>query len=90
MIEIKLKHGQSGYDAVGACIQRYWDHNREDTVIVSVGISHDGKTYERRNEVASPCNGDIEFLYDWWEGEQFLRVYGIVTIDDLKIIGGLC
>lgn len=89
MIDIELKDGQSGYDAVGEYIHRYWEHNITETVIFSVGTSYDGKTYNICKEVACPCNGDIEFLYDWWEGERFIKLFGIKTIDEIDISGGL-
>lgn len=90
MIDIVLKDGQSGYDAVGEYIRRYWNHNITDTVIVSVGTSYDGNTYDLRKEVASPLNfDDIEFLYDWWEGEKFIKLFGIKTISELDIYGGI-
>ena len=90
MVDIELKKGQSGYDAVGEYIKRYWDHNILDTVIVSIGISHDGVSYELHNEVASPMNfDDIEYLFDWWEGERFIKIYGIKMIGEINISGGI-
>lgn len=91
MIEIKLENGQTGYDAIGEYIHRYWKHyNMVDTVVVSIGISYDGNTYEHRNEVACPYSGeDIEFLYDWWEGEKFIRLFGIISLDGINISGGI-
>lgn len=91
MIKIKLEERQNGYDVIGEYIRRYWDHNTADTVIVSIGISHDdGDTYELRNEIASPMNlDDVEFLYDWWEGEKFIGLFGIKSISELDIYGGI-
>lgn len=91
MIEIKLENGQTGYDAIGEYICRYWKHyNMVDTVVVSISISYDGNTYEHRNEVACPYNReDIEFLYDWWEGEKFIRLFGIISLDEIDISGGI-
>lgn len=90
MIDIVLKDGQSGYDAVGEYIRRYWNHNITDTVIVSIGTSYDGNTYDLRKEVASPLNfDDIEFLYDWWEGERHIKLFGVRTISELDISGGI-
>lgn len=90
MIDIKLKDGQSGYDAVGEYIRRYWNHNTTSTVIVSMGISYDGNTFELRKEIASPLNfDDIEFLYDWWEGEKFIKLFGIKLVRELDISGGI-
>lgn len=45
MISIELKNGQSGYDAVGECIRRFWKHNTTDTVIVSIGTSYMSLTF---------------------------------------------
>jgi len=90
MINIKLKDGQSGYDAVGEYVRRYWDHNSYDTVIVSLGTSYDGNADGLHKEVASPMNlDDVEFLYDWWEGERFIKLFGIKLVDELDISGGI-
>ena len=90
MIDIKLNDGQSGYDVIGEYIKRYWDHNIVDTVVISIGTSHDGTTYNLRKEVASPWNfDDIEFLYDWWEGEKYIKLFGIKTLDELDVFGGI-
>lgn len=90
MVEIKLKDKQSGYDIIGEYIHRYWEHNITDTVIVSLATSYDGKKFETRNEVASPYNfDDIEFLYDWWEGEKFIKLFGIQSISEISISGGI-
>lgn len=90
MIDIKLRDGQSGYDAVGEYIQRYWNHNIRDTVVVSMGTSYDGNTFEYLKEIASPCNSDdIEFLYDWWEGEKFIKLLGIKAVSEIDITNGI-
>ena len=89
MIDIKLKDGQSGYDAVAEYIHRYWDHNCIETVIISMATSYNGEIYDMINEIACPCDGDIEFLYDWWEGEKFIKLFGIKSVDEIDISGGL-
>lgn len=90
MIDIKLKDGQSGYDAVGEYIRRYWEHVITGTVVVSIGTSYDGINYDLRKEVAEPIDiDDVEFLYDWWEGEQFIKLFGIKLIGELDISGGI-
>lgn len=90
MINIKLTNGQSGYDAVGEYIQRYWSHNIYDTVIVSLGTSYDGKTFDLKKEVACPINfDDIEFMYDWWEGEKYIKIFGIKAVGEFDIYGGI-
>lgn len=83
MIDIVLKDGQSGYDAVGEYIRRYWNHNIIDTV-------YDGNAYDLRKEVASPLNfDDIEFLSDWWEGEKFIKLFGIKAVGEFDISEGI-
>lgn len=91
IIEIELKDGQSGYDAVGQYIRRYWKRNNiVDDVIVSIDTSYDGNTYNSYKEIASPRNyNDIEFLYDWWEGERFIKLRGIKSVNELEIYGGI-
>lgn len=89
-IDIELKAGQSGYDVVGEYIRRYWKYNIPDTTIVSIGISYNGNAYEMHNEIADPCGvNDIEFLYDWWEGERFIKIFGIQSVRELDISGGI-
>lgn len=92
MVEIVLKDGQSGYDAVGEYIQRYWEHNVWDNVIVSLATSYDGKTYDLLKEIAYPaagyCRDDVEFLSDWWEGEKFIKLLGIQSVSELDIDDG--
>lgn len=90
MVDIVLNDGQSGYDAVGEYIIRYWEHNIWDDVIVSLGTSYDGGTYDILKEVAYPCNyHDIEFLSDWWEGEKYIKLFGIKAVAELDISGGI-
>ena len=90
MVEIKLKEKQSGYDAVGEYIRRYWKNNITDTVVVSIATSYDGKKYEYLKEVACPYRyDDIEFLYDWWEGEKFIKLFGIKSLQEIDINGGV-
>jgi len=47
-------------------------------------------TIRKAKMIASPMNfNDIEFLYDWWESEKFIKLFGIKTVDELDISGGL-
>ena len=92
MIDIKLKDGQSGYDAVGEHIRRYWDYNITDTVVCSIGVSYDGLNYDLMKEVATPASWlsyDVEFLSDWWEGEEYIKLFGIKSVNELDISGGI-
>lgn len=89
MIDIKLNNAKTGYDLVEEYIRKYWKHNIMQTVVVSIGVSNDGRTYRVCKEVACPDDGDVEFLYDWWEGEDYIKIFGIKSIDEIDISGGL-
>lgn len=90
MVDIKLQKGQNGYDAVGEYIYKYWEYNIPSDVVVSLELSYDGKTYDLYKEVASPYNfDDIEYLSDWWEGQEYIKILGIKSVNELDISGGL-
>lgn len=90
MVEIKLKDGQSGYSVIGEYIRRYWKYHFEETVIVSIRVSYDGKYYDNRTDIAYPDQGgDIEYLSDWWEGEKYIQLHGIQSIYKINVIGGI-
>lgn len=90
MVDIKLNDGQSGYDVIGDYIRRYWKRNIYDDVIVFMAVSHDGNKYYTCKEVASPENfDDIMYLNDWWEGEKHIKLFGIQSVDELDISGGI-
>lgn len=90
MIDIKLNDKQSGYDVIGEYIRRYWNHNIYTDVIIPIGTSHDGQNYSLTKEVASPHNfDDIMYLNDWWEGEKFIRLFGIISLDEINVSGGI-
>lgn len=87
--EIELGH-VSGYDAVGSFIKRYWDNHRTAPVVVRIGTSFDGMKFVIGNEVADPyLFEDVMFDYDWWEGERFIRIYGIRPLCDIEVYGGI-
>lgn len=88
MINIELETDQSGYNAIGKYIKAYWNHNIQDTVIIFMEISFDGINYKEIREIAYPINyNDVEFLYDWGEGEQFIRLLGIQSISKIDVCG---
>ena len=90
MIEIQIKGKQSGYDVVEEYIRRYWERHPIDTVVVSLAVSYDGKDYSFRPDVATPdAYGCIEFLNDWWEGEKYLRLYGIKSVCEIELNDGI-
>lgn len=81
---INLQNNETGYEAVGKYIRNFWKrYNYYDTVIVSLSFLNQCET---RNEIAS-CYGfdDIEFLYDWWEGQTYFILNGIQYLKDIQI-----
>ena len=92
MIIIELKDGQTGYDVVAEYVRRYWTNHYRTNVVVSMAASYDGTIYHNCNDVAdldSSSLDDVEFSYDWWEGEKFIRIDGICAVDELEISGGI-
>lgn len=84
---IVTEQGETGYDAIAKLILKYWmESDFFDTVIVNVGTSYDGEDWTFTNEVAFPNeHTGICFLEDWWEGEKFVKLFGIKFLKDIKI-----
>ena len=94
MAEIKLKNGETGYEAVARYIYRYWNHyHYNDSVLVKLAISYNGEDWEMLPvQIASPdgfSGRDILFDVDWWEGEKYIRLYGIKFSDFFEVEGGI-
>ncbi len=90
VLRIKLEERQSGYEAIAKYIKRYWEHNGQDTIIVSMKISFNDKDYETVRAVAYPMSvDDVEFLHDWWEGQTFIKLLGIRSINLINISDGI-
>ena len=82
-----LKDGQDGYEIVADCVLKYWEENGYGTALVQIETSYDGKEYHEANHIVSPLwyGGEMEFDYDWWEGQKYLRIYGVKNIADIVI-----
>ena len=87
MTDICLESGQNGYDEVGKHILDFWRGYSFCTTIVRIRKSYDGTNWDTSNEIVYPVewNSDMEWLNDWWEGQQFIRILGIKAVDDLVI-----
>ena len=86
--EFVLEENQTGYDVVGDYVRDYWKKTSYATAIVLLETSYDGKEYSNNNEVVSPFSNpydidSMEFLHDWWEGEKYIRIRGIMNICDI-------
>ena len=92
MVDIILKDGETGYEAVGEYIKRYWEHNPRDAVLFSVAVIYDSGTSGLYTEAAYPSDYDpagIMYDTDWWEGEKHIILYGIVSFYEIPISGGI-
>ena len=90
MVDIILKETESGYAIIGDYIFRFWENRGYGDVLVSLGVSHDGINYDVIKEVAVLYNyTEVEFMGDWWEGEQYIKLFGIKLIDEVDISGGI-
>lgn len=98
MVDIILDNTRSAYDVVEDFVKRYWEHNGYDDVVILLGLSEDGYDYELIWEVARPDkrllrkNNEwviektiVRFISDvqWWEGERYLKMIGIKSLDKL-------
>lgn len=79
----------NGYKLVERYILKYWDaHPMVDDVIVVIRKSYDGVEWELTNEVATPKDmfkKNVEFLWDWWEGEPYVEVLGIIGVNEVEV-----
>lgn len=90
-IDVTIEEGKTAYEAVGKYIYRFWDREAYDDVIVRLGISNNNAEWRTFNAFVSFDANDFEglFEYDWWEGERFIRLYGIVPLYEIEVSGGI-
>lgn len=90
-IDVVIEEGKTAYEAVEKYIYRFLGHEGYDDVIVRLGTSYNNVEWDIFNEFVSIDVGDLECVFedDWWEGERFIRIYGIQSIQTLNISGGL-
>ena len=92
MKEFKLKDNENAYDIIDKYIRRYWERKGHDTnVIVFLATSYNGEEYYEFKELVfmPPFGDEIMYDTDWWEGEKYIRLYGIQAIEDVEIVGGI-
>ena len=82
--EFILTDGQTGYDVVSEYVADYWTKNYYSEVIVLLEISYNGEIFYKCNEIVYPNNTDVEFLNDWWEGQKYIKILGIISVDEVE------
>ena len=78
------------YTLVADCIRRFWKSKYVCNVVCLIGTSFDGADYCKTVEIASPDENHtgVEFLNDWYEGEPYVKVFGIKCVDEIEFIDG--
>lgn len=90
MVDIRLKDGQTGYDVVAEYVKRYWDKHYVCTVIVGLGVHGAGSVHDLISVIATPDDEcEVEFLHDWWIGQDSIRIIGIMSVDEVNVTGGV-
>lgn len=92
MVSLSLKNDENGYEKVGEYVKRYWEVHGGGDVIVALETSYDASRWYYYNEIASPLysfNDGIEWLNDWWEGEKYIHIKGVQSVDSIDVYGGL-
>lgn len=84
-----LSKDDDAYDIIGDYVERYWENNVYEEVIVDLSISYDGRDWVMANDLACPNFTDVGmsvlFEHDWWEGEKHLLLRGIMALSDVDI-----
>lgn len=89
----KLKDNETGYDYVGSMILDAVEKNSNlhyEDYIVRIRYSYDGEDIDEINEYMTWNFNDnewIEFLNDWWEGQQYVEVLWMCPISKIKGTG---
>ena len=80
----------NGYETVSNYIKSFWRSKYTCNVVFLVGTSLDGVNYCKTVEVAFPDENmtDVVFLNDWYEGEPYVKMFGIKCIDDIIFTTG--
>ena len=82
MVEFKLNPlKDNAYKKVTDAIHNYmFGIGNAGTFIVRLAIGKDSERVYYTNEVVYKYNNNIEFFDDWWEGEPYVAVLGILPI----------
>lgn len=80
------------YDKLGSFLYEHLikkDNSDWYSYAVYISYSHDGKEWADSVEVfeLNTCDSTICWFNDWWEGEAFIKLIGIINIDYCFIEG---
>lgn len=90
-MEIKLKEGNNGYNAVidivSMIVPQLYRQYFPGDLIVRIGFKYEeDDEYEYENEFlyCSESADYVCFADDWWEGQQYISILGFVPVDDIR------
>ena len=94
MVKIVLEENQSGYDAVLEYIERFLDKEELMGVVaftIATSYDDDDKDYikSKHTEIVDVDYDKVVWDNDWWEGEKYIKIFGIALLNDLEIKGGI-
>lgn len=86
-ILIELENGESGYSVVSDYINAYWKFcvDCADDVLIHLETSFDGNLFHSSVEIVELYGTELTYLNDWWEGEKYIKIYGISNVNELTI-----
>lgn len=96
----KVQPPEDLYDLVGEFVRQQadirgkalgYDAPVDDDVLVSVSYSYDSIHWTREVLIVlpDPCNDRVTFEYDYFEGQRYICIHWIRTLDEIdKKIGG--
>lgn len=74
----------NAYKKVAEAIYDYvFNIGYDDTFIVKIAIGKNNMAVNYIREVAYKYNNSIEFFNDWWEGESYVAILGILPVTDV-------
>ena len=90
MVKIVLEENQNGYDEVFKYIKRFLDKRHTDGMVVfTISLSYDDNKYLKHTELVEVDYEKVIYENDWWEGEKYIKLFGIELLRDLEIKGGM-
>ena len=94
MVKIVLEENQNGYNEVLKYINRFLDKEELMGVVaftIATSYDDDDKDYikSKHTEIVDVDYETVVWDNDWWEGEKYIKIFGISLLEDLEIEGGI-
>lgn len=80
---------QDVYELVTEYVSRYFNRHGISDLLMHLELSYNGSDYYRSSVlIEADKDGGIQYLTDWWDGEQFIKIVGISSVN-LEYSGGV-